>query len=289
MANLRGIRNKIRAIGNIRQITKAMKMAAAARLRRSQGRMEAARPYAAKMYELVGTLAPVMKDADHPLLTPRPLKTMGVVVIAGDKGLCGSFNGNVLKAASQFIAAQTVPVELITVGNKAATFFTRRGRKPCLAVGTLPLKGAYEHAHDLALKLTALYRAGTVDAVTIVYARFVSNISQRPETLPLLPIAPPADAAATLSGDMIFEPAREAMLAQLLPLYLDTVVFAKLLESLTGEFAARMAAMTAATDNAGEIIDRLTMTYNRARQTAITTQIIEVTTGAEALRAASSA
>lgn len=287
MANLRGIRNKIRAIGNIRQITKAMKMAAAARLRRSQGRMEAARPYAAKMYELVGTLAPVMKDADHPLLIPRPLKTMGVVVIAGDKGLCGSFNSNVLKAAAQFIAAQTVPVELITVGNKAATFFTRRGRKPRLAVGTLPLKGAYAHAHDLAMQLIALYRAGAVDAVTLVYARFVSNISQRPETLPLLPIAPPADATTTLSGDMIFEPAREEMLAQLLPLYLDTVVFAKLLESLTGEFAARMAAMTAATDNAGEIIDRLTMTYNRARQTAITTQIIEVTTGAEALRAAS--
>ncbi len=286
MANLRAIRNKIRAIGNIRQITKAMKMAAAARLRRSQGRMEAARPYAAKMYELVATLAPVMRDADHPLLTARPLKTMGVVVIAGDKGLCGSFNGNVLKAAQQFIAAQTVPVELITVGNKAAAFFTRRGRKPRLAVGTLPLKGAYEHAHAFAGQLTDLYTGGTVDAITIVYAKFVSNISQKPEQLQLLPIAPPDNAAGALAGDMIFEPGREEMLRQLLPLYLETVVFAKLLESLTGEFAARMAAMTAATDNAGEIIDRLTMTYNRARQTAITTQIIEVTTGAEALRAA---
>lgn len=286
MANLRGLRNKIRAIGNIRQITKAMKMAAAARLRRSQGRMEAARPYAAKMYELMGALAPVMRDADHPLLVPRPVKTVGIVVMAGDKGLCGSFNSNILRAAHQLIAAQTVPVELVTVGNKAATFFTRRGRKPRLAAGTLPLKDAYAHARDLAQQLTALYVAGTVDTITIVYPRFVSNISQRPDTLQLLPIAPPADTAGALSGDMIFEPERAAMLRQLLPLYLETLVFARLLESLTGEFAARMAAMTSATDNAGEIIDRLTMTYNRARQTAITTQIIEVTTGAEALRAA---
>ncbi len=289
MGNLRGIRNKIRSIRNIQQITKAMKMAAAARLRRSQGRMEAARPYADTLFTLMGTLAPAMADADHPLLTPRPEKCVGLVLVTGDKGLCGGYNSNLIRAAQQFLRTAALPVKLVTVGNKGAQFFSRRGTKPVRAFGSLPLRDGADYAADVARYLTGLYVSGEVDRIVVIYSRFVSKLTQRPEQLQLLPVAPPADAAGALSSDMLFEPDRAAMLQRLLPLYLETVVFNKLLESLTSEFASRMTAMTAATDNAGEIIDRLTMTYNRARQAAITTEIIEVTTGAEALRAGNDA
>lgn len=291
MASLRDIRRKIRVVKNIAQITQAMKMVAAAKLRRVQERVQKGKPYATTMAELVGTLAPSVKDFSHPLLTVRPAQSVMVVVIAGDKGLCGAYNSNILRLSHRFLDAKIAElgqpnVKLVTLGRKANEYFAKRGY---IAEQTFPGIGPetpYDTIRAVSNTLTGQFSTGQVDEVYICYTEFVSPLVQRPETVKFLPIEPPsADPNAEKAGrsDFIFEPKVEELLGVLLPRYVETRVYQLLMEATASEFGARMTAMTNATKNANDQIDSLTLVANRTRQAGITKELLDIIGGSEAI------
>jgi F-type H+-transporting ATPase subunit gamma len=291
MASLRDIRRKIRAVKNIQQITQAMKMIAAQRLKRVQTRVTAAKPYAEKMQELVGALAPKAQELQHPLLEVRePPKAVGVVVISGDKGLCGSYNNNVIRCGANLIKelGQQHPVKVVTVGRKATDYFRKRDYDLHASFAQIGVDAPYAQVKQIAEAITGLFLGGTVDQVHIAYTEFVTTIQQRPHAVKFLPITPPeadGDERSRTTVDYLFEPAAPELFGTLLPRYVESRIHHLLLESVTSEFGARMTAMTNATENAGELIDTLTLNYNKARQATITKELLEVVSGAEALRA----
>ena len=288
MANLIDIRRRIRSVKNTQQITKAMKMVAAARLRRAQDRILAARPYALEIRKVMGNLAAHAGDRlRHPLLAVRPENRVLLVVVTGDKGLAGSFNANVLRRASETIPRLS-GIELLLLGRKGVDFFRRRQWKVRKGYTTLFSNVTYAQAEEIAADLREAYSSGEYDAVHVVYNRFKSIIAQELTSERLLPIPtererPAAEAPGGQTREYLFEPSAEAILEELLPRYLTFQVYRILLESQAAEHAARMTASDSATKNAGEIIERLTLRYNRARQAAITTELIEVVSGANAL------
>lgn len=294
MESLRAIRRKIRVVKNIQQITQATKMVAAARLRRVQGRMLAGRPYAEKMRSLVGYLSSSIDALAHPLLAHREVQHIGLVVVTGDKGLCGSYNHNVIRAAQRFIEDAEKPVRLMTIGLRGTSFFAKRNYDILFSMPQIGVDATFDNVVEIAERIVANFVDAVVDEVHILYSRFVSTMVQRPEIIQLLPIVPPQPTDVTPKDpsaqrllrrvEYIFEPAAPQLLALLLPRYVNTTVYHLLLESLAAEFAARMTAMTAATDNAAEMIEHLTLQYNRARQASITKEILEVIAGAEALQ-----
>jgi F-type H+-transporting ATPase subunit gamma len=284
MANLIDIRRRIRSVKNTQQITKAMKMVAAARLRRAQDRILAARPYALEIRKVMGNLA-AHGRLGHPLLEVREEKRVLLVVVTGDKGLAGSFNANVLRRATEAVP-RLAGVELLLLGRKGVDFFRRRPLKVRKGYTTLFSNVTYAQAEEIAADLRAAYAAGEYDAVHVVYNRFKSVITQELTEERLLPIPTADDGAPTEAGatrEYLFEPSAEDILEELLPRYVTFQVYRILLESQAAEHAARMTASDSATKNAGEIIERLTLRYNRARQAAITTELIEVVSGANAL------
>jgi len=294
MASLREIRTRIRSIKNIEKITRAMKLVAAARLKRAQGRVEAARPYAARMEQMMRRLAAAGAGAaaTHPLLAVRERRRVGVLVITSDRGLCGSYNTNLLRLAAQFLRErEPETVSLVLLGRKGQRYFRRR---PYRVVEEHPLgSGAdlqFADVQPVVRTLRRMFESGEVDAVYVIYQRFRSAMAQVPTVLPLLPLTPPEEAAAQAAegtlrgGEMIFEPAPAELLDRLLPRYVDTQVFRTVAEAIASEHGARMTSMSAATENAGEMIDTLTLSLNRARQAAITKEIAEIVTGAEALK-----
>jgi F-type H+-transporting ATPase subunit gamma len=286
MANLIDIRRRIRSVKNTRQITKAMKMVAAARLRRSQDRILATRPYALEIRKVIGNLAARVGRAKHPLLAAREEKRVLLVVVSGDKGLAGSFNANVLRRAQEAIrAAQSAgrEVALLLLGKKGNDFFRRRSTPVRKGHSNLFTNVAYAQAQEIAADIAAAYAEGEYDAVHVVYNAFKSMLTQELTEETLLPISTRPEQQEGISREYLFEPKAEEILAELLPRYLTFQVYRILLESQAAEHAARMSAMDSATKNAGEMIDRLTLRYNRARQAAITTQLIEVVSGANAL------
>jgi F-type H+-transporting ATPase subunit gamma len=294
MASLRDIKRKIRVVKNIAQITQAMKMVAAAKLRRVQERVQKGKPYANTMAELVGALAPNVKDFSHPLLTVRDVSRVLVVVIAGDKGLCGAYNSNILRLGHRFLDAQIAQygagnVQLVTIGKKAGEYFNKRGYKPVQHFGGIGPETPYEQIRAVSNTLTGLFASGQVDEVHICYSEFVSPLVQRPQNVKFLPIEPPAaDATATgnasgASSQFIFEPKVEELLGVLLPRYVETRVYQLLMEATASEFGARMTAMSNATKNAGEQIDLLTLLANRTRQAGITRELLDIIGGVEAL------
>lgn len=283
MATLKQIRARIRAAKNIQQITKAMKLVAAARLKKSTDRVTEARPYADKLREIMASLASGGELPNHPLLQRRPVERALVIVLTSDRGLAGAFNTSLLRASSDMLKTAEGEKVLVTYGKKATQFFSRRGFK---IIDTLsaPSAGArLEDAVQVTRGARRMFEEGEVDAVYIVYAKFVSAIRQVPTTVQLLPIEAPEGDAAGMGTDLTFEPSPEAVLEVLLPRYVQTIVWQAMLESSASEFGARMTAMTGATDNAGKMIQELTLTANRERQAAITTEILEVVGGAEAL------
>lgn len=303
MASLRDIKRKIRSVKNMRQITQAMKMVAAARLRRVQERVEKGKPYAQTMTELVGVLAPNVKEISHPLLDNRPVGAVGIVAIAADKGLCGSYNTNILRTSHQFVDAQTKlmaegpsealrngrdAVKLVTVGRKATDYFTKRGYNVAQSYPAPSPQGPYEEIRTIANAITGMFLTGEVDEVHVCYSEFRSVISQRPKTVKFLPIEPPSaeDGAESKQGgmDFIFEPDATQLLGVLLPRFVETRVYQLLMEAVASEFGAKMTAMTNATKNAGEQIDSLTMLANRTRQAGITKELLDIVGGAEALK-----
>jgi F-type H+-transporting ATPase subunit gamma len=283
MANTIDIRRRIRSVKNTRQITKAMKMVAAAKLRRAQERMYSARPYAGALREVLASIAARVEEIDHPLLRERPENKVLLLVVTADKGLCGAFNSNVIRAAQNAIRERDWQnVELLPIGRKANDFFKRRSI-PLRREGTLVINAlSIDTAREIAQSLSDDFITERVDAVYVVYNEFKSVIAQRINVERLLPIVHEADRKEGVEIDYIYEPGPLAILSDLLPKHIEFQLYRILLESGAAEQGARMTAMEAATKNASDMIDHLTLTYNRIRQASITKEIIEIVSGASA-------
>ena len=292
MPNLIDIRRRIRSVKSTQQITKAMKMVAASKLRRSQERVIAARPYAGTLAATLASVTariPPREDGApaHPLLAQREEKKVVLVVVTGDKGLCGAFNTNVNRAAGALVREKKkagVEVSLVTLGRKATDFWKRRSVPILESRPGLFQRFDYGTAAEVARSLAARFTGGEVDAVYAVYNEFKSVISQVVAVKRHLPIELGELGAADAGTDYLYEPAPDVILGRLLPRHVEFLLFRVLLESNAAENAARMTAMESATKNAGEMIDSLTLTYNRARQAKITKELIEIVSGAEALK-----
>jgi len=288
MATLRDIKRRIASVKSTQQITKAMKLVAAAKLRRAQERILEARPYAFKMQEVLASLALRADPQSHPLLQRRDAGRKSLVVIAADQGLCGAFNSNIMRRSLDLLRATDgeVAMTLIVVGRKARDFYRRRPYTiRSEQIGFFD-KLAYAHAAALGQELAKAYVAGEADEIQLVYNEFKSVATQRvvvERLLPIEPLQPPEELAAI---DFIYEPSPAAILESLLPKHVEVQVYRALMESLAGEYGARMTAMEAATKNASEMIDLLTLQFNKARQERITRELLEVVGGAEALRQA---
>jgi F-type H+-transporting ATPase subunit gamma len=288
VATLRDIRRRIRSVESTQKITRAMKLVAAAKLRRAQERILSARPYAMKMAELLSSLVSRAEGEAHPLLVRRPAARKRLVIITADKGLCGAFNSNILRGSLAFLREQgETNLTLVVVGKKARDFYRRRPWEVKSEMLGFFDRLAYSHAQELAGGLMQEYLGGEVDEVHLMYNEFRSVTVQRVKREQLLPIEPvAAEERAAGGGDYIYEPSPEAILAALLPRHVTTQVYRALMESVAGEYGARMTAMEAATQNAKEMIGVLTIQYNKARQERITKELLDIVGGAEALRQA---
>ncbi|MBW4558331.1 MAG: F0F1 ATP synthase subunit gamma [Trichormus sp. ATA11-4-KO1] len=314
MANLKAIRDRIQSVKNTKKITEAMRLVAAARVRRAQEQVTATRPFADRLAQVLYGLQTRLRfeDVDLPLLKKREVKTVGLLVISGDRGLCGGYNTNVIRRAenrAKELQAEGVAYKYVLVGRKAIQYFQRRNQ---------PIDGTYTgleqiptaaEATEIADQLLSLFLSESVDRIELIYTRFVSLVSSRPVVQTLLPLDPQGLEAADdeifrlttrggqfeverqkvtsqvrpLPRDMIFEQDPVQILDSLLPLYLSNQLLRALQESAASELAARMTAMNNASDNAGELIKTLSLSYNKARQAAITQELLEVVGGAEAL------
>ena len=293
MANLKDIRKRISSVKSTQKITRAMKMVAGARLNRAQQRITALRPYAVMTAETMMDVVAVQyahgrMDTSHPLLARRDKKNVLLLVITSDRGLCGSFNANINKRAEAVwreTEAQGIGVQIATIGRKGRDYFKRRNA-PIFHVfdGVWDDLGMHQ-TRIIAHKLLRPFVTGEVDAVEIVYNEFKSAMTQTVSYGPLfpLPISEEAERSALEMGDPIFEPDKDTLLKRLVPRYVEITLLRALYESMASELGARMTAMDAATNNASEMIADLTLQYNRLRQAAITTEILEIIGGAEAL------
>jgi F-type H+-transporting ATPase subunit gamma len=288
MATLRDIRRRIRSVQSTQKITRAMKLVAAAKLRRAQERIIAARPYAIKMGELTSHLVVRAESDRHPLLARREGGRKRLVVITADRGLCGAFNANILRASLHFLReAGDADLTLVVVGRKARDFYRRRQWTVKSEMLGFFDRLAYSHAQELAGQLMGAYLGEEVDEVHLMYNEFRSVAVQHVKRQQLLPIEPGAGPeGGAVVGEYIYEPSPDAILASLLPRHVTTQVFRALMESVAGEYGARMTAMEAATKNANEMINLLTIQYNKARQERITKELLDIVGGAEALRQA---
>lgn len=286
MPSLIDLRRRIRSVRNTQQMTKAMKMVSAARLRRAQDRVLAARPYAAMYRELRARVAAAVAGneqvATHPLLIQRPEQRILLVLLTADRGLAGAFNTNLIRAAQAFLAQHaSQQVELVTIGRKGRDFFRKRGFPVAAEYTGLSQKFSYADAAGIAAFIMDKYERAEIDGVYLLYNEFKSLLSARMTVTRLLPVEP---AAAARPVDYIYEQPPAQLLAGLLPRYVEIAIYHALLESVAAEHAARMSAMDQATNNAGEMIARLTLFMNRVRQASITKELIEVVSGAEALQ-----
>jgi F-type H+-transporting ATPase subunit gamma len=288
MATLRDIQRRIRSVQSTQKITRAMKLVAAAKLRRAQERILSARPYAGKMAELLGNLVSGAEGADgaaHPLLEQREGPRRQIVIITADRGLAGAFNSNILRRAGDLLReSSAAEVTLVVVGRKARDFFRRRAftvRRDMIGFWD---RLAYSHAVELADYFMQQYLEGQVDEVVLLYNEFRSVAVQRPVRVTLLPIPRTETGETAEAIDYIYEPSAEAILGDLLPRHVRMQVWRALMESVAGEHGARMTAMEAATKNAKEMIGILTIQYNKARQEKITKELLDIVGGAEALK-----
>ena len=289
MANLKSIRKRIGSVKNTQKITRAMKMVAAARLRRAQQAITELRPYAQKTLEVLSSVATRVSGDDvvHPLLERREPKNVMLVVLTSDRGLAGAFNTNINKAAFQFLKkleSEGKEVSVAVVGRKGKEYFSRRG-----ATLRHTFTGVFENlsvakASEIGKVLADEYERSDLDAIYLCYNEFKSALTQKVTIEPLLPIAVQPLAETESAVDFIYEPDKRALLDRLLPMYAEVEVYRALLESVASEHGARMTAMDNATRNASELVGKLTLIYNRARQAAITKELMEIIGGAEALK-----
>lgn len=262
-----------------------MKMVAAARLRRAQERAETARPYADKMFFMLESLSRAANQVEHPLLEVRPEEKIAVIVIGAERGLAGSYNPNLMRAATEFLKGRDPEtVKLLLFGRKAIAFFKRKPYEVVMSSSMPAANIQFADVRSATAKVREMFESREVDAVYLIYAKFVNAAIQRPTIVKLLPIEPPTGEDLGMPTDYIFEPGADELFGRLLPKYVDTQVFRAAVEAVASEHGARMTAMSAATGNAGEMIDRLTLSYNKARQDSITKELLEIVGGAEALR-----
>ena len=284
MANIRLIRRRIRGIQSTAKITRAMEMIATSKMRRAQERGLAGRPYSEKIFQVIADLAALPQEGKpmHPLLQSRPVNKIAIVHITPDRGLCGGLNTNVNRKTASFIVEQSVPVTISVVGRKGRDFmrrhkceilaeFTQLGDKPSL-LDTLPISRI----------IIDDYSSGVIDLVYLVYAQFISTMTQKPILQQILPVEP-ATIPRGENVDYIYEPGADVVLGELLPRFVEMQVYHAILESIASEQSARMVAMRSATDGANELVQDLTLMYNKARQEAITKELLDITGGAAAL------
>lgn len=294
MATLRDIKDRIKSVQSTRQITSTMEMVATAKLKRAQNRIESARPYAMSMAEMLGRVVKsVGEDVSHPLLAVRDeRRRVAVISVVSDRGFAGAFNSNIIRMTERLMAelkAEGAEVELITSGKKLQAYFRYRGIEPAVALLGMSDKPRYKDARVVAERVIGEYESGKIDAVYLLYNRFRNVADQVPEMQQLLPIdhdtLVSVEEDAERSGghlEYIFEPSSDGVLVNLLPAYVEALVYRAMLESAAAEQGARRTAMKSATDNASEMITTLTRSYNRARQDAISTEIAEIVGGAAA-------
>lgn len=284
MADIRAIRRRIRSIQNTAKITKAMEMIAASKMRRAQERGLAGRPYSEKIQQVIADLAalPEMGRALHPLLQRRSVVKVAIVHITPDRGLCGGLNTNINRKTASFILEQSVPVTLITVGRKGLVFMRRYGRDIRAEFTQIGDRPSLLDTLPISRIIIDDYSNGVVDLVYLVYAKFISTMLQRLVLQQLLPVKP-AFIPRAQNVDYIYEPGPDVVLGELLPRFVEIQVYHAILESIASEQSARMVAMRNATDNANELIEDLTLLYNKARQESITREILDITGGAAAL------
>ncbi len=291
MATLRDIRKRLKAIQSTKKITAAMKMVAAAKMRKVQDRMLNFRPYASRMGTVLTDLAKVAEREIHPLLALRLKKKVEVVVITSDKGLCGAFNTNILKAANNYINGlkkEGVEITLSVVGRKARDFFKRRNIPMRNAWVGLSGRISYTNAQETEGNLIEGYTGETFDEVIVIYNEFKSMIAQKVTIMKLLPVGviegEEGQKETSMTADYLYEPSRAAIFERLLPKYIEIQVYRALLESSASEEAARMAAMENATKNCSELIVKITLLANKVRQAAITGELMDIVGGVEALK-----
>jgi F-type H+-transporting ATPase subunit gamma len=284
---LRAIRRRIRSIQSTAKITRAMELVAASKMRRAQLNALAGRPYAEKMRfvlaDLAETLPLIDPEARHPLLRQaEEVRNIGIILITPDRGLAGGLPSTIARSTAQFLVEQGKPARTIAVGRKGRDFMRRTGQSVIaefIGIGDNPTYAELRPIVQIAIQE---FTEGNVDEVHLVYMQFVNTVVQRPQVFQLLPVEPPTE-AETLAIDYIYEPDRETVLAELLPRYIEQQVYAATLEAIASEQSARMVAMRNATDNANELMTDLTLVYNKARQESITSELLDITGGVEAL------
>jgi len=290
MANLKDIRKRISSVKNTQKITRALKLVSAAKLSRAQRELNRLKPYADKQQEMIRDLVAELGDAPSPLLEERlEVRSIAVILIASDRGMCGGFNSNLLKSYKNFVASKRkegVEVSTFPLGKRAVQFVEKGGYVMGKSWGEALAADLMDRLPGLTRELVAGFTAETYDEVVIISNRFVNAITQTPTKRALLPMGAPEGEEQRQGGlDVrIYEPGQQALLDYVLPRALETQVRRVVLESITGEHAARMNAMNSATDNASDMINSLTLDLNRARQAAITKELMEIISGAEALK-----
>jgi F-type H+-transporting ATPase subunit gamma len=284
VASAREIRRRIRSVQNTSQITRAMEMVAAAKMRRAQQNVQASRPYSERIRTMISALSGVseLESGKFPLLEQRPVNRIGAVIITADKGLAGALNSNVIRRGVNFVRDQgDTPVDLVTVGRKGRDFFTRYGQNVTAEftnMGDWPTIDDLRPIVDVSI---GEFIAGNVDAVYLIYSQFVNVMVQRPVALQILPIQPvESEDAEEIVSDFIFEPSRDEVLEALLPRYIEVQLYQAMLEAIASEHSARMVAMRNASENAKELVGELSLAYNKARQTQITNEVSEIAAGA---------
>jgi F-type H+-transporting ATPase subunit gamma len=292
MATLRDIRKKIKAIQSTKKITKAMKMVAAAKLRKVQDRMLNFRPYATSMQTVLSNLARVAERELHPIFAVRPRKTVEVLVMTSDRGLCGAFNANILRNATQYIDSlkrEGFELSFSSVGRKARDYFRRRNLTTRKSWVGLSGRITYANAQEIATDIIENYTNETIDEVVLIYNEFKSLATQKLSIVKLLPIVEleteGAAEHAQLPGDFLYEPSAEILYGRLLPKYIEIQIYRALLESSAAEEAARMSAMENASKNCDDLITKTTLIANKLRQAGITKDLMDIVGGVEALKA----
>jgi F-type H+-transporting ATPase subunit gamma len=293
MASLKDIRGRIGSVRNIAQITRAMEMVAASRMKRAQDAILAARPYSDELRDALSRVAAVVGEEVHPLLARRPVKRVALIMITTDRGLAGSLNANAIRSALRWTQQKIgsgngetrVEVEAVTIGRKGRDGLRRAGIPIAAHFPQLGDRPSFSDVTPIARLVTDDFLEGKYDEIDVAYSTFISTLTQRPEIKPLLPITSPeqAEGADTENDEYLFEPSPEAVLSRLLPHFVAVDLYRAVLENQAAEQSARMIAMRNSTDNANELIDDLTLVYNKTRQATITREMIEIASGAEAL------
>ena len=288
MPSTRELRRRIKSVKNISQITRAMEMVAASRMRRAQQAALAGRPYSEKLDDVIAhlgaRLGTIDVDVTHPLLQQRPVRRVGIILITADKGLCGSMNSNVIRRSTRFMLEEAAAPDgfaLVTVGRKGRDFMVRYGRPVIAEFVNYGDRPSPDYVVPIARVITDEYASGRIDAVHLIYSEFVNTLVQKPIVVPLLPLQP-----AEVSGpqlEYIYEPSPAVVLSQLVPRYVEARIYQAMLESVASEQSAKLVAMRNATQNAKEMVSELTLSYNKLRQANITRELTEIAGGAAAI------